>query len=148
MCAYSCRSPLIQWHCAVPSDLRYLPELRQLAQAQLSVPWSDCPRALHFPIVMVVHELVLNAMTHAHVRDVRRLVTIEWTVRPGRCCCRVTDRGKKFAFPTRRTRLTDEAAESGRGLFLVQRLSHTVRWRRLPRGNCCEVQWRWVSAKK
>ncbi|MDD4052987.1 MAG: serine/threonine-protein phosphatase, partial [candidate division Zixibacteria bacterium] len=88
------------------------------------------------PLQLAVSEAFTNSIIHAHGQDPGKLIDVSIDVNDKRFSADITDEGscwqtggvKQFD-PVR-----DPAAESGRGLGLIQRLSDEVTFRRSPRG--------------
>jgi phosphoserine phosphatase RsbU/P len=93
------------------------------------------PKIAH-PFRLAVSEAFTNAIIHAHGQDPGKLIDVSIAVNDGRLSADITDEGscwknggmKQFD-PAR-----DPAAESGRGLGLIQRLSDEVSFARSSRG--------------
>lgn len=52
-----------------------------------------CPDELMIDIFLVLSELIINAIEHGNNFDTSRMVSIEYIIRPDRCCFSIKDEG-------------------------------------------------------
>lgn len=88
------------------------------------------------PFQLAMSEAFTNAIIHAHGQDPGKLVDVSIEVNDKRLSADITDEGScwKDGGSRQFDPARDPAAESGRGLGLIQRLSDEVSFARSPRG--------------
>ncbi|MFJ2113584.1 MULTISPECIES: ATP-binding protein [unclassified Streptomyces] len=127
--------------CALPPRYEAVRGARQFTRTTLS-QWEMSDR--FDDVALVVSELVTNALRHALPADTPRgpqeasvrLHLVRWS---SRLVCAVRD--PSCAGPTTRESEEDCAAESGRGLFLVESFSDTWGWHPLAGSLHGKVVW-------
>ncbi|MEU8649254.1 ATP-binding protein [Streptomyces sp. NPDC048737] len=128
--------------CALPARLEAVREARQFTRRTLG-RWEVGERS--DDICLVVSELVTNALRHGMSSDAApgpsgeqplvRLHLLRWT---GRLVCAVRDPGLDSPLPRE---VDDFAAESGRGLFLVDSFTEGWGWQPLSPNLGGKVVW-------
>lgn len=88
------------------------------------------------PFQLALSEAFTNAIVHAHAQNPGKLVEVSIMVNDDSISADITDEGDSWEDGGGRTfdPAGDPAAESGRGLGLIQRLTDEVRFARSPRG--------------
>lgn len=127
--------------CALPARYEAVRGARQFTRSTLS-QWGLSDR--FDDVALVVSELVTNALRHALPADTPRepqdasvrLHLMRWS---SRLVCAVRD--PSHASPAARQTEEDCAAESGRGLFLVESFSDTWGWHPLAGSLHGKVVW-------
>jgi anti-sigma regulatory factor (Ser/Thr protein kinase) len=100
---------------ALPADPRVLRRLREVVRGDLAGAGID-HRALD-DVVLCVHEACMNAMQHGRGR-----LHLRWETGPGGVRVEVCDEGDGAPLPAGDAE-PDTDQQSGRGLFLIRRLT-------------------------
>lgn len=96
---------------------------------------------LVYRVVLLVSEAVTNAMKHGNQFDEGKRIRLLVTVMPDRVVICVQDEGEGFDPDTVENPLQNHnlMRESGRGIFLMQRMADVVRYDRDQRKLCLEL---------
>lgn len=96
---------------------------------------------LVYRVVLLVSEAVTNAMKHGNHFDEGKMIRLDVAAMPDRVVICVQDEGDGFDPGTVENPLQDQnlMRESGRGLFLMQRMADIVRYDRQQRELCLEL---------
>lgn len=75
-----------------------------------------------FSVVLVLDELLRNAIKHGNYFDKEKFITLNATLTKSKYELEITDEGKGFDFDNfvKRKELTDKKSPSGRGIYLVK----------------------------
>ena len=123
----------VELHTTMPADLAHLRPLRERFEAFLT--GVDVEAAERSTWLVVLAELVANAIRHGAELDTTASIQVAWSREPEAIALRVTDPGQgppEGAFAA--AVLPDEAAEGGRGLYLLHAFADQIETMRGTRG--------------
>lgn len=139
MRAHSKNAPSLTGRFVLPATRAQLAWFRRSFALLLQHPAMKIPSRAHWNILLALHELLTNAVTHAEGAT----IAVEWRIGVRSVRCGVRNRGAPIAPHCWRGLLPAAAATAGRGIFLVRQLADRVTYRRLRGDNLVQAEWAW-----
>ena len=125
----------------VPSRPEYVPILTEFLGSVLrtSPALKDARESFHSEVELILTEACTNAVRHAHGKSAAIPLKVDAWVDGDCLCLEIFDRGPGFELSSP-TLPEDPLAPSGRGLFMIRKLSHEMTYEERGEENCLCIQ--------